>query len=175
MRLLSNCFLVLLLLATGAVLGLRAPAADDDGQAIYETRCISCHQEDGSGIEGVFPPLDGTEWVQGEKGRLIRIVLDGMTGETVVKEVTYSGMMPPWKTYLDDAQVAAVLTYIRAAWSNEADAVTPAEVARVRATTASRTQPWTHEELIQDEHSGIPAPADPLGLGTARSDSTDHR
>lgn len=161
MRILSNSLFLFVLLAAGIALGLRAPAADEDGQSIYETRCISCHQEDGAGLAGAFPPLDGAAWVTGEKGPLIRIILDGMTGEVEVKGETYSGMMPPWKPYLDDEQVAALLTYIRNAWSNEADAVTPAEVAAVRAATKDRKTPWTAEELLQPPHSGIPGRAAP--------------
>lgn len=169
MRILSNSLFFLVILAAGVALGLRAPTADDDGQDIYETRCMSCHQIDGTGMQGVFPPLDGTEWVEGDKGRLIRIVLDGLTGETEVQGVTYSGMMPPWKAYLNDAQVAAVLTYIRSAWNNEADAVTPAEVARVRAATEARKTPWTDAELHEEANLGIP------GNKAAAPDTTAQR
>ena len=142
----------------------------DDGEAIYMTRCMSCHQTDGAGIAGVFPPLDGTDWVVGDKGRLIRIVLDGMMGETEVQGVVYSGSMPPWKTFLSDEEVAAVLTYVRSAWENEASAVTPQEVSLVRKATADRTSAWTAEELKKKENLGIPgsfgflaAPADTSG------------
>ena len=142
----------------------------DDGEAIYMTRCMSCHQTDGAGIAGVFPPLNETEWVVGDKGRLIRIVLDGMMGETEVQGVVYSGAMPPWKTFLSDEEVAAVLTYIRNAWDNEASAVTPQEVGLVRKATKDRTSAWSAEELKKKENMGIPgsfgflaAPADSAG------------
>ncbi len=150
-----------------------AGAGDVDGKAIYMTRCVSCHQQNGQGIVGVFPPLDGTEWVQGDKGRLIRILLDGLTGETTVKGVVYSGAMPPWKTFLDDEQIAAVLTFIRSSWGNKASAVTAQEVALVRKATEARTRQWTEEELHQKENLGIPGkPAFPFTLGGARKDST---
>ena len=128
----------------------------DDGEAIYMTRCMSCHQTDGAGIAGVFPPLNETEWVVGDKGRLIRIVLDGMMGETEVQGVVYSGAMPPWKTFLSNEEVAAVLTYIRNAWDNEASAVTPQEVGLVREATKDRTSAWSAEELKKKENLGIP-------------------
>lgn len=146
------------------------PTTLDDGETIYMTRCMSCHQTDGAGIAGVFPPLNETEWVVGDKGRLIRIVLDGMMGETEVQGVVYSGAMPPWKSFLSDAEVAAVLTYIRNAWDNEASAVTPQEVGLVRKATKDRTSAWSAEELKQKENLGIPgsfsflaAPADTSG------------
>lgn len=146
------------------------PPALNDGEAIYMTRCMSCHQIDGAGIAGVFPPLNGTDWVVGDKGRLIRLVLDGMMGETEVQGVVYSGAMPPWKSFLSDEEVAAVLTYIRTAWDNEGSAVTPQEVKLVREATKSRTASWTAKELADKANQGIPgsfgflaAPADTSG------------
>ena len=129
---------------------------DEDGEQIYLSRCMSCHQMNGQGISGVFPPLDGSDWVTGDKGRLIRLVLHGMSGEVEVQGVTYSGAMPPWKDFLDDEQMAAMLTYIRTSWSNDADEVSTEEVAAVRAATADRSDPWTQEELSEEANQGIP-------------------
>ena len=143
----------------------------DDGEQIYMTRCMSCHQTDGKGIAGVFPPLDDTEWVEGDKGRLIRIVLQGLTGETTVQDIVYSGAMPPWQSFLNDEEIAAVLTYVRGAWNNEASAVTPQEVTAVRNATEDRKDAWTEEELDQKENLGIPGVLDFLGL-PAKVDST---
>lgn len=128
----------------------------DDGEAIYLSRCMSCHQVNGQGISGVFPPLDGSDWVTGDKGRLIRLVLHGVTGEMEVNDVIYSGSMPPWKDFLSDTQIAAMLTYIRTSWSNEGSEVTPAEVAAVRAATKDRKAPWTQKELDQEANQGVP-------------------
>ncbi|HMB91923.1 MAG TPA: cytochrome c [Rhodothermales bacterium] len=133
-----------------------AYSGDPDGEKIYVSRCMSCHQTNGQGINGVFPPLDGTDWVVGDKGRIVRIVLHGMMGETTVQGKVYSGAMPPWGTFLDDEQVAAVVTYIRSSWSNEADAVSAKEVALVREATKERKTPWTEEELKQEDNLGIP-------------------
>ena len=147
------------------------PPASDDGEQIYMARCMSCHQTDGRGIAGVFPPLDETEWVNGDKGRLIRIVLQGLTGETTVQGVVYSGAMPPWQSFLNDEEIAAVLTYIRSAWNNNASAVTTQEVAAVRKATEGRTDAWTETELEHEENLGIPGVMDFLGL-PAKADST---
>ena len=128
----------------------------DDGAELYMTRCMSCHQMNGRGVPGVFPPLSNSEWVTGDKGTLIRIVLNGMTGEMKVGDEVYSGAMPPWQTFLDDKQTADLLTYIRSSWENDTTAVTPAEVAAVRKAVADRKQPWTAEELKQEANQGIP-------------------
>lgn len=127
-----------------------------DGQEIYMTRCVSCHMANGEGVPGVFPPLAASEYVTGDKGQLIRMILNGLMGEITVNDVTYSGMMPPWGGFLTDEQVAEVLTYVRGNLGNEADAVTTAEVAAVRAKVADRKEAWTMEELNKKENMGIP-------------------
>ena len=133
---------------------------NEDGAEIYMTRCMSCHQMNGRGVPGVFPPLDETDWVNGEKGRLIRVVLDGLMGEIKVGDETYSGAMPPWRSFLDDEQMAALLTYLRSAWSNDASEVTPGEVASVRAATEERRDPWTEAELQEAANTAIPGAED---------------
>ncbi|MEM8487928.1 MAG: cytochrome c [Bacteroidota bacterium] len=128
---------------------------NDEGEQIYMTRCMSCHMAGGEGVTGVFPPLAESEYVSGDKGRLIRMIMHGLTGEIVVNDVTYSGMMPPWGGFLNDKQIADVLTYVRANFDNDADAVTEDEVARVRASVGERDV-WTIEELNKEENLGIP-------------------
>ena len=139
---------------------------NDDGEELYMTRCLSCHMTNGEGVPGVFPPLTESEYVTGDKGRLIRMILNGLSGEIVVNDVTYSSdgklvasasdMMPPWGGFLNDEQVADVLTYIRESFGNDADAITTDEVARVRAVVADRKDTWTIDELNQEENLGIP-------------------
>lgn len=123
------------------------PIQTPDGKKIYGTVCGACHQAGGTGVQGMYPPLAGSEWVTGDEGRLIRIVLHGLTGKIEVKGTTYSSTMPPFGSALKDAEVAAVATYIRGNFGNKAPAVKPATVARVRAATASRKKPWTAGEL----------------------------
>ena len=127
-----------------------------DGEEIYMTRCLSCHMANGEGVPGVFPPLTGSEYVTGDKGQVIRMILNGLTGEITVKDVTYSGMMPPWGGFLDDQQIADVLTYVRSSFGNEAEGVSAEEVAAVRAKVGDRKEAWTIEELNQEENQGIP-------------------
>jgi mono/diheme cytochrome c family protein len=119
-----------------------------DGAQIYATQCLACHQASGAGLAGVFPPLGDSEWVSGKAALPIQIVLHGVTGELDVNGTTYNGLMPTFKDKLDDAEIAAVLTYVRQSFGNAADEVDAAEVAAQREATAARTSPWNgHAEL----------------------------
>jgi mono/diheme cytochrome c family protein len=106
-----------------------------------------CHQVDGAGKEGLYPPLASSEWVQGDENKLIRIILGGLTGPVEVAGETFNGAMPGWGPVLEDKDVAAVATYIRSSWGNKAGPITAAKVAAIRSATASRKVPWTVGEL----------------------------
>jgi mono/diheme cytochrome c family protein len=120
-----------------------------DGKQIFATTCAACHQATGQGVEGTFPPLAGSDWVTGDEAKLVRIVLHGLTGPVEVAGETYTGAMPAWGGVLKDPDVAAVTTYIRSSWGNQAAPITEARVASIRAATASRKTPWTAAELAQ--------------------------
>lgn len=126
--------------------GPAAPAGPVNGATVYSGTCAACHQANGEGSPGLFPPLAGSEYVAGNPQRLMRIVLHGLSGPVTVKGATYSGQMPPWQQ-LSDAEVAAVLSYIRSSWGNTAAAVSAEEVSAERAATASRSGPFTVGEL----------------------------
>ena len=100
-------------------------------------------------MEESYPPLAGSEWVTKGAGRLVCIILHGLTGDIEVAGETYSGLMPPWGGALKDAEIAAVASYVRASFGNKAAPVTAATVARVRAASAGRTTPWTAAELAR--------------------------
>ena len=108
-----------------------------------------CHQVDGAGKEGIYPPLAGSEWVMGDEAKLVRIILHGLTGPVEVAGETFSGAMPGWGGMLADPDIAAVATYIRSAWGNKAAPVTAAKVTAIRSKTTSRKTPWTMPELAQ--------------------------
>jgi mono/diheme cytochrome c family protein len=108
------------------------------GQQQYTATCAACHQANGEGLTGVAKSLVGSRWVLGNTTALARIVLHGKEGEM---------LMPPVGGSLPDEQVAAVLTYIRRSWGNQATPVTAAEVSEVRGASLGRTRPWTEEEL----------------------------
>ena len=125
-----------------------APSAQGvDGKQVFSTTCAACHQATGEGVPGVYPPLAGSEWVNGDEAKVIRILLHGVTGPIEVAGETFNSMMPPWGATLKDADIAAVLTYARSTWGNKGAPITAAKVASIRAATASRTTPWTATEL----------------------------
>lgn len=105
-----------------------------DGKQLYGAKCVACHQASGMGVSGVFPPLAGAEWVVGDEKVLASILLHGVQGELVVKGNTYNGVMPAFGT-LADEEIAAVLTYIRSDWGNQAPPITAATVMAQREAT----------------------------------------
>jgi mono/diheme cytochrome c family protein len=133
--------------------GRAAPsAAAVDGAQLYASMCAACHQASGAGLPGVFPPLAGSEWVVGKDTTLVAIVLHGVTGPISVKGQTFNGAMPTFKAQLEDAQLAALLTHLRAQWGNAGAAVTAEVVAGVRQATAARAAPFAGG----DELSALP-------------------
>lgn len=107
-------------------------STSDLGASIYRSRCASCHQADGQGVEGAFPPLAGDPVVTAEDPtRHIEIVLEGLQGKTI-GGVSYATPMPAWGDRLTDAEVAAVVNHERTSWGNDAPTVTPEDVAKMR-------------------------------------------
>lgn len=123
--------------------GARGAAAGAlDGAAIYAARCAACHQATGTGLPGVFPPLAASEWVVGKDETLAAIVLRGIGGPLTVRGTVYDGAMPAFAAQLQDAELAAVLTFVRSQWGNTAPAVSAETVARVRSATVARAGPF---------------------------------
>ncbi|MFG6462070.1 c-type cytochrome [Roseateles sp. DXS20W] len=121
-------------------------AAKADGAALFASLCAACHQANGQGLPGVFPPLAGSEWVSGKDSTASAIVLHGITGNLSVKGSSYNGAMPAFGGQLSDEQVAAVLTYVRSQWGNSAAAVSAETVAQVREAHKERTTPFTGDK-----------------------------
>ncbi len=117
-------------------------AAVSDGALIFTGHCAACHQTAGAGLPGVFPPLAGSDWVNGRDTAVVQVLLHGLQGTVTVNGVAYQGAMPSFGNQLSTAQIAAVLTYIRSQWGNKAGAVSEALVATQRAASAGRIEPW---------------------------------
>lgn len=124
------------------------------GKILFGKYCSVCHQATGLGLPGQFPPLAGSDWVN-EKDpiRVINLVMNGLQGTVKVsgQEFNNSGMLA-WKTVvLKDDEMASILTFIRGnkEWGNTAGPVTTEEVAAVRGKTASRSSPYTVDELLK--------------------------
>ena len=92
------------------------------GRGVYETVCGVCHGSDGLGKPGQAPPLAGSEWVAKDVTSLARIPLTGLNGPIQVKGVDWNLSMAPMGAGLSDADLAAVLSYIRSSWDNKSTA-----------------------------------------------------
>jgi nitrite reductase (NO-forming) len=101
------------------------------GELVFNQTCFACHQANGQGLAGVFPPLAKSDFLMADADRAIGIVLHGKQGPVTVNGVTYNQIMTP--QVLTDEQVANVLTFVMNSWGNEADMVTPDRVQKVRA------------------------------------------
>jgi nitrite reductase (NO-forming) len=104
------------------------------GRALYTGTCSVCHQANGAGLEGVFPPLARSDFMMADKRRSIDIVLNGLSGPVQVNGKRYESVMPPMSQLADD-EIANILTYVRNEWGNSGEAVGKDEVAKARATT----------------------------------------
>ncbi len=147
------------LAATAAFVGTRQPAAAAERPVVhalaptappvnkYGEVCQVCHQATGVGLPGAFPPLAGSEWLNGRADIPIAIVLHGLQGPITVKGANFNGAMMAWGGVLNDDDLAATLTYARSQWGNKGAAVTAAQVRAVRAKYATRTTAWTAAEL----------------------------
>ena len=108
-----------------------AGGAAAKGATVYTANCAGCHQANGAGQAGVFPPLAGSDYVSGDTKRLGHILLYGLNGKINVKGADYNGQMPAWKGQLSNTDIANVLTYIRSSWGNKAAAYPEAQLAGI--------------------------------------------
>ncbi|MGD1893411.1 MAG: PVC-type heme-binding CxxCH protein [Cyclobacteriaceae bacterium] len=125
------------------------------GKEIYseEGYCGTCHQSDGGGLSASqFPPLAGTKWVLGSEERLIKLTLKGLMGPITVLDREYPGQVPmtQFGGLLNDEEIAAVLTYVRNSFGNQASAISPEKVKEVRAAIADKTGFYSPEELLKE-------------------------
>lgn len=107
-------------------------AGGPSGEKIYEQQCASCHQSNGKGLPGTFPPMKGDPVVTNSNPRRhVEIVLNGLEGKTI-EGTSYSSKMPAFGDKLNDAEVAVVVNHERTSWGNDAPTVTKQEVAEIR-------------------------------------------
>ncbi|MDG2122983.1 MAG: PA14 domain-containing protein [Verrucomicrobiales bacterium] len=130
------------------------PSVDPDsaymkaGAASYGLVCFGCHQPNGQGIPGAFPPLAASEWIADDPTRAIKIVLNGLRGPLEIGGSAYNLEMPPQGPLLDDLKLAQTLTYVRNTWGNAATAVTADQVKALRDEFGDRVEYWNTEELL---------------------------
>jgi mono/diheme cytochrome c family protein len=150
--------------------GNNGPAVIDPyklGARVFKDNCATCHQPDGKGKEGQYPPLAGSPWPVGDPARAIKIVLAGMGGPITVNGNTVpNGSMPAVGATLPDAQIAAVLTYVRGTWGNNDTEVDSAIVTQTRAEIGRRGA-WTPDEILKENPLGAAPAAAPAASGTS--------
>lgn len=119
------------------------------GEKIFAARCSSCHQANGLGIAGQFPPLAGSEWVSADPGVITNIILKGLKGEILVKGEKYgtSAAVNMAAVPISDREIANVSTYVRQAWGNSSNEVSEDFVKQVRADYTNKQDQWTGDEL----------------------------
>ena len=115
------------------------------GEKLYSTTaaCIGCHGQDGAGLPNLGPQLDGSDWVTGSESRLVKILIHGLTGPIQINQRTFTpqAFMPGLgvNSTIKDGDIADVSTFIRANWTNRAQKVTEATVAKIRKETSDRS------------------------------------
>lgn len=124
------------------------------GKKIYERDgyCGTCHQSGGEGLSASqFPPLAESPWVTGSPDRLIKLTLKGLQGPMELLGKSYSGQVPmtPFEGLLNDEEMAAVLTYIRNAFGNEASVISTEQVGAIRASIADKEGFYSPAELLE--------------------------
>jgi mono/diheme cytochrome c family protein len=112
------------------------------GQRLFAGKCVACHQPDGKGRPGQFPPLAQSEWLLGPPEIPVRILLFGLQGDVTVAGEHFNGNMPAFGDQLKDEQIAAVLTHVRQEWGNHAAPI-PVELVTQLRKADQRKQPWT--------------------------------
>jgi len=116
------------------------------GDMIYAGVCQACHQSDGKGVGGKYPPLAGSEWLLQDSFTPARIVLYGLEGEISVKGSGFNNKMPQFQDKLSNEEIAAAISFARSSFGNKAPAVIPAQVDSMRKTYNGRG-PWSSAQL----------------------------
>lgn len=150
--------------AGGGAVSAAPPDPKVVGKRLFSQNCVVCHQANGLGVAGQFPPLVGSEWVNSDSihgdNHLVMLMLHGHQGPMDVKGAGYNNAMPAWKQ-LSDEQIADILTYIRSDWGNNSPPIAPSFVALIRKETESQSDPYTHPELMAAPRAMSPAASAP--------------
>ncbi|WP_425145003.1 c-type cytochrome [Deinococcus sp.] len=117
-----------------------AAANPVNGATVFTAHCAACHGAAGAGVPGAFPPLAGNAAILGDQKYVADVLLYGLQGNIAVKGQSYNGVMPAWAAQLSDNDIAAVTSYIRSQWGNQAPAISAATVAAERAAPKTSAQ-----------------------------------
>jgi len=121
------------LIFLSSVLHVPGPTQDETaksverGKEVYTTQCMSCHQANGEGISGVYPPLAGSDHLSKDLEKSIPVILKGQNEEYTVNGIKYAVPMPAMSS-MTDQEIADVLNYMGRSWGNQFNTITPAQV-----------------------------------------------
>ena len=118
--------------ANPVLAGLTKDIQAERGKQVYLSLCFACHQSDGKGLPGAFPPLAGSDFLLADRERAIRIVLKGLTGPITVNGTTINSAMPPQEAVLTDTQIADVLSFVYNAWGNQGESFKADQIKAIR-------------------------------------------
>ena len=145
----------------------------DRGKKIFAANCQTCHQANGLGVAGQYPPLAGSEFTTGGSRRPAMIVMKGLQGPVTVKGQKFgAAVMQPWDKTLTDQKIADVLTYERSEWGNNANPVTAEQISALRKELANHPESYTEPDILAvpadtDLPGGAPAGGAPPKPGEA--------
>ena len=128
-----------------AGLGPAEAALVERGAELY-VHCTGCHQATGAGLRGFYPPLVDSDLVLGAPEPLVAILVHGIEGLMTIRGVHYNQQMPP-APFPTDEDIAAIASYVRTAWTNDAEVVNADLVASVRKATSGQRGPWSMKSL----------------------------
>src|SRR6266498_1308210 len=129
----------------------------DRGKKIFAANCQTCHQANGLGVAGQYPPLAGSEFTTGGSRRPAMIVMKGLQGPVTVKGEKFgAAVMQPWDKTLTDQKIADVLTYERSEWGNNASPVTAEQIAALRKELATHSNSFTEPEILAAPDEDLP-------------------
>lgn len=109
----------------------QASGPEHPGKAVYTKYCLACHQADGSGVPGMYPPLGTGSWADKEPKELIAVMMKGLSGKIEVNGETFNGFMPS-QAQLTDEEIADVLSYVRSSFGNNFDPIDANLVKKVK-------------------------------------------
>jgi mono/diheme cytochrome c family protein/glucose/arabinose dehydrogenase/lysophospholipase L1-like esterase len=123
------------------------------GRAVYrrDAHCATCHQANGRGLpDSGFPPLTDPRWIAQNDERLIHVALKGLIGPIEVSGAQFNGVMTPFEALLSDKELAAVLTFVKNSFGNDAGIVRPEQVQKVRARIKDRKPLPQAAEILKE-------------------------
>ena len=123
-----------------------------NGKEAYERVCVTCHQAEGSGIAGVFPPLKNSEWTTNSKV-LANIILRGVSGTIYVQDVRYASAMQGFSKELTDQEIVSIIQYIQEDINGQKSSITVEDVAAIRALQLRRISNQSGLEQLQQQYT----------------------